>query len=200
MWPGYIWMYFDILNDLNLDLKKLNNLDGKSNNWKREKIYYDIFEKITQLIPYRFINEEKGSLKLKEKNGILELLNGDEPFVREYLDNMINLRNESLSCIKTIRDNVEHSPHRILLCAMTGTKNFSSITLNYHKLGKVPPITNPDDIYCCKCNSIMVEKIVLDLNKLFIDIRNRIKELIKDGKVEPYFAKIYSKYRFPTQH
>ena len=51
IWPGYVWMYFNILNELNLNYKKLNNLEGKKNNNKREKLYYEICEEITQIIP-----------------------------------------------------------------------------------------------------------------------------------------------------
>ena len=43
-WPYYIWMYFDILKKLNSNYRKLNNLDGKNNNRKREELYYEIFE------------------------------------------------------------------------------------------------------------------------------------------------------------
>ena len=43
-WPYYIWMYFNILKKLNSNYRKLNNLDGKHNNKKRELLYYEMFE------------------------------------------------------------------------------------------------------------------------------------------------------------
>lgn len=84
-WPYYIWMYFNILKKLNSNYRKLNNLDGKHNNKKRELLYYEMFEEITQIIPYKVKGEK---IIIRENEGILELLDGELSFVKEYFDEM----------------------------------------------------------------------------------------------------------------
>ena len=63
IWPYYIYVYFDILQKLNIDLKKLNSIDGgHDGNKKRELLYCNIIENITKLIPYS-IKDGKEKLK-----------------------------------------------------------------------------------------------------------------------------------------
>ena len=192
-WPYYIWLYFNILKQLNLNYRKLNNLDGKCNNKKREILYYDMFEEITQIIPY---NIKRHKTKIKESNGILELLNGELPFVKKYFDDMLIRENKWLSYIKKTRNNVEHSPHRLLLCAQTGTKGSSNITLNYMKHGADLTKINLSDIEYCYCDNIILGRIINELNDLFKKIRKEINKLKKEKKIENEIAEIYSKYHF----
>ena len=191
-WPYYIWMYFNILKKLNSNYRKLNNLDGKHNNNKRELLYYDMFEEITQIIPYRVKGEK---IRIRENEGILELLNDELSFVKEYFENMLASEKEWLSYIKRTRNNIEHSPHRLLLCAQTGTKGHSNITLNYMKQGADLTKINWFNIEYCYCDSVILGKIISELNELFKQIRKEINKLEKEKKIENEIAKIYSRYR-----
>lgn len=190
-WPYYIWMYFDILKKLNSNYRKLNNLDGKNNNQKREKLYYEIFEEITQIIPCH-IND--GTLKIRNQ-GILELLGDDEKFVKTFLEDMINSEELYLYDIRQIRNNIEHSPHRLLICAQFGAKGSSNITLNYSRANTNLDNISAKDIECYKCDSKILNEIILKLNTLFKNIRKDIIKLAKSGKVDYELIKIYSRYK-----
>lgn len=192
IWPGYVWMYFNILNELNLNYKKLNNLEGKKNNNKREKLYYEICEEITQIIPYK---DENGKLILRKKEGILDLLDGEEPFIETFLSNLLLKEQEALGYIKNIRNYTEHKPHRLLLCAQTGTKGNSEITLNFLKKSKDYSNISGFDILFCYCDSEIIKRIIRELNELFRDIRKRIYELEKEGLIDNELARCYSRYR-----
>lgn len=190
-WPYYIWMYFDILKKLNGNYRKLNNLDGKNNNRKREELYYEIFEEITQIIPCH-IND--GVLKIRNQ-GILELLGDDEKFVKKNLKDMIDSEKLRLYDIRQIRNNIEHSPHRLLICAQFGTKGSSNITLNYSSANADLDELLAKDIECYKCDSKILNEIISKLNELFKDIRKDIVKLAKSGKIDYGLIKIYSRYK-----
>ena len=185
-------MYFNILKRLNSNYKKLNNLDGKHNNRKREKLYYEMFEEITQIIPYKI---DHGKLIIRNNQGILDLLNDELPFVKDYFVEMLSSEKKWLSYIKLTRNNVEHSPHRLLLCAQIGMKGSSNITLNYLKQGANLAKINWLDIEYCYCDNVILERIISKLNTLFIEIRKEIKKLKKEKKITSEIAEIYSKYR-----
>ena len=191
IWPYYIWMYFNILKKLNSNLKRLNRLDGKNNNAKRERLYCEMFGEIVQIIP---VEIDHNVTKIRDK-GILELLNGEEKYVKKGFDEMNSSMGKLLYYIKEARNNIEHSPHRLLLCSQTGTKNNSSIILNYLKPGVNITNIGPEDIVYCYCNSEVLELIIDKLNNIFKLLRKEIYNKIKMGKIDPKLKGVYSKYR-----
>lgn len=193
IWPYYIWVYFDILKKLNLNYKKLNKLVGKESNRKREKLYYDMFEEITQLIPY---SVSSGKIQINNDKGILELLNGEESFVEECFREMSVSESKWLYYIKQTRNNIEHSPHRILICALYGTNDYSKIVLNYSKKGADLKNIELDEIEYCYCDSAILNRIIKKLNVLFIKIRKDINQMAKNKIIDSELIKIYAKYRF----
>jgi len=86
IWPYYIWMYFDIVKDINKNYRRLIKLHGTENHRKIEKIYYEIMEEITQVIPYGY---EKKKVKLKYGEGMLELIDNEFSFVEDILNNIL---------------------------------------------------------------------------------------------------------------
>lgn len=191
IWPYYIWMYFNILKKLNSNLKKLNKLDGKKNNIKREKLYCEMFGEIAQIIPMKIINNKI----IIKNNGILELLDGEEKYVKEGFEEMKFSMGEFLYYIKETRNNIEHSPHRLLLCSQIGTKNHSNIIFNYIKPGVNVTNIGPEDIVYCYCDNKVLELIINKLNNIFILLRKEIYNKIKKGKIDPHLREVYSKYR-----
>lgn len=191
-WVYYVWMYFDILKKLNINYASLNKLDGLENNRKRELLYYDIVEEITQIIPYKIY---KGKLHIRKQEGILELLNYDNNFVEKEFKKMLSIYREELSSIKQIRNNVEHSPHRILILSQLTSQGNSSVTINYYKKGTDLNEITVDSIECCHCDSDILGKIITELNVIFKQIRKEINFLSKSGKIDKNLMKHYSKYK-----
>ncbi len=188
IWPYYIWMYFDILKNVNKKYRKLVKLCGKENHRKIEKINYEIMEGITQIIPYGY---EKKKLKLKSGEGILELIANDAQFIGEELEKILKKYNDELMSIKIIRNNVEHSPHRVVLCAQVSGAGTSNITLNYYKKGSNFNNINVNDLLCCHCSTNILKSIISDVNVLFKKIRTKILE----EKIDDNLARHYRKYK-----
>jgi len=191
IWPYYIWMYFDILNKANKNYRILIKLSGKNNHKKIEKKYYEIMEEITQIIPCGY---EKNRIKLKPKDGILELAN-NVSFIKNDFKTILKKYNDELISIKVIRNNVEHSPHRVTLCAQVSGMGSSNITLNYYKKGSDLDNIKLDDLIYCHCSTLTLKNLISDLNELFKKIRKEIRKLSSKGKIDKELTTIYRKYK-----
>lgn len=192
-WAYYVWMYFNILKRLNTNYARLNKLDGLESNRKAEQLYYDIIEGITKIIPYKIDDEKTKKLKIR-KQGILELLQNNNYIEKEFNEILTNKR-EQLFYIKQIRNNVEHSPHRILILSQFTSSGTSSITINYYKKGTDLNKITADSIEYCYCDSNILGEIIAELNVIFKQIRKEINLLSKSGKIDKNLMKHYSKYK-----
>lgn len=191
-WAYYVWMYFNILKRLNTNYARLNKLDGLENNRKRELLYYDIIEEIIQIIPCKITD---GKLHISKDAGILELVHYKNNFLEKEFEKILNDYYEELFYIRQIRNNVEHSPHRILILSQRTSSGTSSITINYYKKGTDLNKITADSIEYCYCDSNILGKIINELNVIFKQIRKEINFLSKSGKIDKKLMKHYSKYK-----
>lgn len=182
-------MYFDILIELNSIFIKLISSDGKENNDKREKLYFETFDKISRLIPL-YSNPDNKTVNIDNRSGIAELTKNNIDFVKKDLDEIIEKYNYELFNIKSLKNKVEHSPHLILSTTYINKNFYSSITLNYKKRCMQDREVNLNSIDCYYCNVEILLNIIMDLNKLFYKLQKRVKTYSDKNKfVEIYFKR-----------
>ena len=187
-WIYYIKTYFDILIELNSTFIKLISLDGKENNDKKEKQYFETFDKISRLIPlYSYYNSK--TVNVDNKSGIVELTENNIDFVKQDLDEIVGKYNYELFNIKSLRNEAEHSPHLILSTTYINKNFYSSITLNYKKRCMQDREVNLNNIDCYYCNVEILLNIIMDLNKLFYKLQKIVKTYCDKNKCEDIYFK-----------
>lgn len=105
------------------------------------------------------------------------------------MEEMVEKYNYELFNIKSLRNEAEHSPHLILSTTYINKNYYSSITLNYKKRCMQDSSVNFETIDCYYCNIEILLNIIIDLNRLFYKLQNRVEKYCCKNKCEELYFK-----------
>lgn len=176
-WINNIKVYFDYLYKLNIDYIKL--IGTEYINIRNEYIYGEIVDDISKLIPVS-VNEKKRAAYINQDrdDGIIDLLGNNYEFVRSTLNKIVKENNDTLYNIKVLRNKIEHNPHRLMGSTEVSANGVFNINFGYLARDKKFPIKSYKDIELENhtFNSKEIQKIIVELNKLYSNIQEKLKE------------------------
>ena len=191
-WVNYIGVYFFILEDVNKKLLELiRYIDNDVE--KIELYFFDIAVNLNRLIP----------MKKKELNndGILKLKKHFD-FLNTDYKNLFQKYKQELIKINDLRNKFEHCPHQIKWKTYIGNNKEKTIIFNNEEYlmdifeGNQEELKNKEEKkefleWNIKTDNLV--NIVIDINKIFLKIQNKLKifTLDKDEMINhPYIKRI----------
>lgn len=175
-WVKNIVIYFEMLNNINLKMFKLCSLNSWNDTTKMKKYYLDISQELFQLLPCQ-LKLSSRKVIVVENDGIFTIEEGVNE-LKEKIKNFIVLNNDILFIIKYIRNKAEHEPHKLNAQYFFSGNDGNKIIFSYEQEK-------------LKVSFDELKKIVVTLNKLFMDVQKKLLEycskLSDDYKSHPYW-------------
>lgn len=183
-WINGIYIYFEILNEININFLQLIGLDCIHDVSLMEKLYLDISQDIIRIIPC-VISKETEEISLNTKDGIFDFKDDLNYLINDFTE-LFNKNKDELYRIKKIRSKTEHVPHKLKAKSFVSGNCSSKIKFEYKN----------DKLYV---NTEELKKIIKNLNIIFTkvqkDLENYRDSLDKYDAEHPYFRNVlYMKF------
>lgn len=182
-WISEISYYFRVLYKLNQDIIRVVDLDCINEYSEAEDLFYEITEKMVNLIPCKANFNKEFEISVEENDGIFDFV-GEISFLRDDIIKIFDDHKEIFYKMKIIRNKHEHEPHKIN--ANSFIESTSSIDIKFKYNIREYDLKSQEFI-----------NIVKKINEVFNKIINKFKEYkevydSENNESHPYLIKYSS--------
>lgn len=184
-WISEISYYFRVVYKLNQDIIRVVDLDCINEYSEAEDLFYEITEKMVNLIPCRADFNKEFNIHIEENDGIFDFV-GEISFLRDDITKIFDDNKEIFYKMKIIRNKHEHEhePHKINAESFISGTSLIDIKFKYK-----------DREYNLKSQEFI--NIVKKINEVFNKIINKFKEYkevydAENNESHPYLIKYSS--------